>query len=340
MLHTALLHSPHARSRVRRIDLAPAEAAPGVLAAIGPGEVDGVGEEADFEGYAVAAVAAETLEQAEAAVAADRDRLGGARAAARPEVGGRARVARLRVAPLRARRLRARARRGGRGRRVRLHHPDAQPQLDGDPPVRLPLARRRDRRLPLDAGHLGGPQRARARSCAARGQGAGDLRVHGRRLRLEGRGRQLPAAGRRARAPHGTAGAQRPDAARREHGLGQPQRDDAAGDGRRASRRNADRPRRRVHVRARLGRLAAADRRPHTAPLRLRERTHGRARREAEPAPDGRLPRAGLRRGHVVARVRARQARRAARARPARAAEAGTTRTPTRWTGGRTRRRA
>jgi xanthine dehydrogenase YagR molybdenum-binding subunit len=68
MLHTALLHSPHARSKVLRIDLAAAAAAPGVLAAIGPGEVEGVGDEADFEGYAVAAVAAETLDQAEAAV--------------------------------------------------------------------------------------------------------------------------------------------------------------------------------------------------------------------------------------------------------------------------------
>ena len=80
--------------------------------------------------------------------------------------------------------------------------------------------------------------------------------------------------------------------------------------------------RRRVHVRARLGRLAAADRRPDAAALRLRERPHGRARREAEPAADGRLPGAGLRRGNVVARVRARQARRAARGRSARAAEA------------------
>ena len=35
---------------------------------IGPGEVDGVDDEADYEGSAVAAVAAETFEQAEAAV--------------------------------------------------------------------------------------------------------------------------------------------------------------------------------------------------------------------------------------------------------------------------------
>ena len=75
-------------------------------------------------------------------------------------------------------------------------------------------------------------------------------------------------------------------------------------------------------VRARLGRLAAADGRADAAALRVRERAHGRARREAEPAADGGLPRAGLRRGHVGARVPARQARGAARDRPAGAAEA------------------
>ena len=60
MLHTALLHSPHARARVSRIDLTAAAAAPGVLAAIGPGEIDTVGEEADYEGYIVGAIAART----------------------------------------------------------------------------------------------------------------------------------------------------------------------------------------------------------------------------------------------------------------------------------------
>lgn len=69
MLHTALVHSPHARAKVGRIDLTAAAAAPGVLAAIGPGEVETVGEEADYEGYVVAGIAAETLDQAEAALA-------------------------------------------------------------------------------------------------------------------------------------------------------------------------------------------------------------------------------------------------------------------------------
>jgi CO/xanthine dehydrogenase Mo-binding subunit len=69
MLESALLRSPFARARVRRIDLAAAAAAPGVFAVVGPGEVAGVDEEVHFEGGAVAGIAAETLAQARAALA-------------------------------------------------------------------------------------------------------------------------------------------------------------------------------------------------------------------------------------------------------------------------------
>ena len=68
MLESALLRSPYARAKVRRIDLAAAAAAPGVLGVVGPGEVAGIEEEAHFEGAAVAGVAAETLAQARAAL--------------------------------------------------------------------------------------------------------------------------------------------------------------------------------------------------------------------------------------------------------------------------------
>ena len=133
----ALLRSPFARARVKRIDLAPALAAPGVLGAIGPGEVRGVGAETDYEGRPVAAVAAETFAQAEAAVALidveweELEPLLDAEQAVRQGslLDG--------DAPLRARRLRARPRRGGRGRRVRLRDADAQPQPARDAPVRL-----------------------------------------------------------------------------------------------------------------------------------------------------------------------------------------------------------
>jgi len=70
MLHTALLRSPHAHARVTRIDLAPALALPGVRAALGPGEAKGLEPEPQFSGAPVAAVAADTFAQAQAAIGA------------------------------------------------------------------------------------------------------------------------------------------------------------------------------------------------------------------------------------------------------------------------------
>jgi CO/xanthine dehydrogenase Mo-binding subunit len=70
MLHTAVLRSPYAHSRVTRIDLAPALRLPGVRAALGPGEAKGLEEEAGYSGTAVAAVAADTFAQARRAVEA------------------------------------------------------------------------------------------------------------------------------------------------------------------------------------------------------------------------------------------------------------------------------
>ncbi|HEY4412689.1 MAG TPA: xanthine dehydrogenase family protein molybdopterin-binding subunit, partial [Gaiellaceae bacterium] len=57
-------------ARVRKIDLEPALALPGVRAALGPGEAKGLEQEPVFVGMAVAAVAADTFEQAQAALAA------------------------------------------------------------------------------------------------------------------------------------------------------------------------------------------------------------------------------------------------------------------------------
>ncbi|HZO34638.1 MAG TPA: xanthine dehydrogenase family protein molybdopterin-binding subunit [Gaiellaceae bacterium] len=70
MLHAAVLRSPHAHARVKRIDLEPALALPGVHAAIGPGDVDVLASECGFDGAAVAAVCADTLAGATAALAA------------------------------------------------------------------------------------------------------------------------------------------------------------------------------------------------------------------------------------------------------------------------------
>jgi xanthine dehydrogenase YagR molybdenum-binding subunit len=63
MLHAAVLRSPHAHARVKSLQLEPAREAPGVRAMLGP-----LSEEVGYEGQAVAAVAADTLDQARAAV--------------------------------------------------------------------------------------------------------------------------------------------------------------------------------------------------------------------------------------------------------------------------------
>jgi CO/xanthine dehydrogenase Mo-binding subunit len=68
MLHAAVLRSPHAHARVKRIDFSRALAAPGVRTAIGPGDTHVLLDEAGFQGVAIAAVAAETFAQARAAL--------------------------------------------------------------------------------------------------------------------------------------------------------------------------------------------------------------------------------------------------------------------------------
>ena len=70
MLHTAVLRSPYARARVTSIDLDSARAARGVRGVLGPGELEVLKEEPGYVGQAVAAVAAETFGQAQAALQA------------------------------------------------------------------------------------------------------------------------------------------------------------------------------------------------------------------------------------------------------------------------------
>jgi CO/xanthine dehydrogenase Mo-binding subunit len=69
MLHAAILRSPHAYARVARIDFEHALTAPGVRAAVGPDEAGGLAVEAGYHGAPVAAIAAETLGQAQQALA-------------------------------------------------------------------------------------------------------------------------------------------------------------------------------------------------------------------------------------------------------------------------------
>jgi len=68
MLHTAVLRSPFARARVSEIDLQMAEKAPGVRAVLGP-DTEPLTDEPPYQGAPVAAIAADTFEQAKAALA-------------------------------------------------------------------------------------------------------------------------------------------------------------------------------------------------------------------------------------------------------------------------------
>src|SRR6184192_2679694 len=70
MLHAAVLRSPHARARVTRLDLEPAMAMAGIRGVIGPSDLEPLTNEPNYEGEAVAAVAADTVAQARAAVEA------------------------------------------------------------------------------------------------------------------------------------------------------------------------------------------------------------------------------------------------------------------------------
>ena len=67
MLHAAVLRSPFARARVREIETRMAEKAPGVRAVVGP-DTDPLTDEPSYQGAPVAAVAADTYEQARAAL--------------------------------------------------------------------------------------------------------------------------------------------------------------------------------------------------------------------------------------------------------------------------------
>ncbi|HEX6491684.1 MAG TPA: xanthine dehydrogenase family protein molybdopterin-binding subunit [Gaiellaceae bacterium] len=68
LLQAAVLRSPYARARVKRLELARAREAPGVRGAIGPADCHVLEREANFQGAPVAAVAADSLEAAQRAL--------------------------------------------------------------------------------------------------------------------------------------------------------------------------------------------------------------------------------------------------------------------------------
>jgi xanthine dehydrogenase YagR molybdenum-binding subunit len=69
LLHAAVLRSPFARARVKRLDLTRAREAPGVRGAIGPSDCHVLEQEPQFQGAPVAAVAAASFDEARQALA-------------------------------------------------------------------------------------------------------------------------------------------------------------------------------------------------------------------------------------------------------------------------------
>jgi CO/xanthine dehydrogenase Mo-binding subunit len=68
MLHAAVLRSPHPRARVTKLDREAALAAPGVHAVIGPGDIPQLFDEPPYQGAPIAAVCADSLAHARAAI--------------------------------------------------------------------------------------------------------------------------------------------------------------------------------------------------------------------------------------------------------------------------------
>ena len=185
-----MLRSPHANAKVTSLDLDAARAVPGVRCVLGPGDGPENGDSPlsdapDFAGGAIAAVAADSADAAEAALEA---------LAPQFEVLGFVsgideafEKQDFLVDPTEHVRGDAEAALAAADVTVEADVPRARPapQLDGAARRRRRLARGRAHRLELDPGHLrrpGDPRRGVRARARARPR---DLRVHGRRVRLE-----------------------------------------------------------------------------------------------------------------------------------------------------------
>ena len=188
MLHTAVLRSPYASATVKRIDSRRRSRLPGVHARSARATSRSSSADCGYQGVAVAAVCADTFAHAQAA--SRRSRSSGT-CASRCSIPTRRCAGSLLGEPraARARRLRARARRGRRRRRGRVptavvlhnsmetHQAVVQWVADGV-------------EVHISTQYIWGirDEVAEGLGLAAR-QGARDLPLHGRRLRLEERRR-------------------------------------------------------------------------------------------------------------------------------------------------------
>ena len=203
-----------------------------------------------------------------------------------------------------------------------LHRTCPAPQLDGAARRRRRLARGRAHAVELDPGHL---RRARDRGRGVRARSRArprDLRVHGRRVRLEVRRRAAGDPRDRALAPDRPARAAREQPPRGEPGRRLPHAGSHGVHDRGVARRAPPGGRgigRDGHGHRRLGLPRP---RAREVGLHLPEPAADGRARPPEPRPVGRLPRPRRDGGHVRLRAGARRAGREARHRPARAAAA------------------
>ena len=229
MLHTAVLRSPHAHARVTRIDLAPALAAPGVRAAIGPGDIAELSDECGYEGVAGRG----RLRRHARAGRAPRSRssTSSGRCSSRCSTP-------TRRSPRRDPRSTPRTHERGDLERG-LAEADVvveatyrtQTVLHNSMETHQSVCRWVGDALEVytSTQYIWGVRKEVAEALGLAGrQGARRLRVHGRRLRLEERPGDYTLHRRRAREAHGPPGPLRADAPRGERRRRQPQRDDPA----------------------------------------------------------------------------------------------------------------
>ena len=331
MLHAAVLRSPHARRARARSTSAPALALPGVH----DGDLVPRGRRPQGGGAATRAPPSPPWPPTRSSrrrLRWRRSPSSGRRSSrcSTPTRRSRAVAAARGAEPLRARRPRRRARDGGRGRRGRVPHGESvlhnsiethQAVCEWRATRSTSTSRRSTSGASAPAWRTRSGSRPTASAC---------LRVHGRRLRREERRRRLHARSRPSWPPHRPARAVRAQPPR-----GEPRRRATAT---RPSSGCASAPARTARSSALGGEFVNAvgwggwvsgtdgPMQMLYACENVATTLHGA---KLNSGPDGRVPRARVRRGDVRARVPARRARREARHSTRSSCGGATTRTPT-----------
>ncbi len=326
MLHAAVLRSPVAHGRVTRLDLDAARRSPGVRAVLGPEtelsfttRTPAFAAEPAYAGQPIAAVAADTLEQALAALAVLAPEIEPLPHVVDPDEA--LREQRFTSEPAEESRGDAEAALAAAEVTCRGRARDTGTAADGARAARgrRVVERRRADGVGLDPGHVRRPRRAREELRPAQGPGARDHGVRRRRLRRQA-GRRLRGDPRgRAGAAQRQAGAPRQRPSRRAARRRPPLRDPSDGAPRSPARRHHRGDRGGCGRRDGPGRLGVPRARAGAHPLPVRRRAHDDVSREDQPAAAERVSRARGDGGHGRVRAGDRRARRRVRHRPARA---------------------